>query len=125
MSAPQRAFAKRLLPIGQAIVGVDLWPIALDIYRRIHGIRHRTRGGTYLLADAQGFIYLLAEQSAVNERIVGEHWAHVVGLYASRRMKHMMYPTPSHLQEDLTVHFVQLGYVTKSDILDAIFDAEG
>lgn len=100
---PHRQYHRALRPIGQAVLGADLEPLVADVLRRLRCIRNRTQAGAYLLADAEGNLYVLSEQPATTQAAVRAHAEWIVGLYASRCM-----PEPAHLREDLIAHFCGL-----------------
>lgn len=120
MSSPQRCFQKALRSIGQGVPGVDIMPLALDLVRRIRGIRHRTQAGAYLLADEGGHVFLLAEGAATTRHLLATHVRLLVGLYAGP-----VFPTPAELRDDLTAHWLEIGYLTPQRIYDCIRDEEG
>lgn len=113
-----RAFVARMRAIGQAIPGCDIGPLVVELLRRIHRMRRNGSGnGAYLFGDSEGYVYLLRADSGVTDRMVSELPRMVVGLYLS--------VTPEQLAEDLTAHFVSVGYVTEQAIRNAVCAAEG
>lgn len=98
MSSPQRVQAKRLRAVCQFVPGsADIVEL---IQRRIDRIRRNTGFGAYLLADSEGYVYLLRAESGVCEHMVSRLPRMVVGLY--------LHATPEQLSEDLEQHLTDL-----------------
>ena len=114
--------ANRFNAIGRASVRDDIDTLAVDIVRRMRAIRHTTVCGTYVYADAQGYVYVVAEICAAADRVMRKHGRFCVGLYAARAP---IFPTSDQIKGDLLQHFLNLDYVTERMILDAVVDAEG
>lgn len=102
----ERCFSRRLRPIGQAILGADIEPLVRDVCRRIRTIRNSTQAGAFVLADAEGFVYVLQELSPTAAKTIRKEAEILVGFYAGR-------PTPSddELKMDLIAHFFDVGFL--------------
>jgi len=97
MKAPNRWSDKRLKAIGQ-FSDESAGKFAADLVRRIRGIRDRTQCGSYLLADSERFIYLLAEEAATTQLWIRRCPKMVIGLYASGSP---VFPTTEQIQADI------------------------
>lgn len=104
-----RMFSRSLRPVGQAILGHEIEPLVHDICRRITGIYRRTRGGTYLLADSEGRVYLLAEEASTTDNTVRREIALLVGLYTM----HGALLSEEDLRDALIEHFNEIGFVVE------------
>lgn len=113
-----RAFANRMRAIGQAIPGTDISPLITEILRRMRWMGRNGGGnGSYLMADSEGYVYLLRADSGVCERMVNELWRMVVGRYAC--------VSDEQIREDLISHLVDIGYIKETAIYQAVREVEG
>lgn len=101
--------------VGRAVPGYSLDGLVADIDKRIRGIRHRTQTGAYLLADPDGWVYVLKEQSPIHCKIAKARAAWIVGLFGMESN-----PTPDELRAAMIAHLVRIGYVTPAMIYEAI-----
>lgn len=82
MGTPKHAQIKHLSAIGRVLLDQDSSILILDVLRRIRKIRINTQCGAYLLADSDGYLYLLRAESPVSDRMARELSRMVVGLYS-------------------------------------------
>lgn len=104
-----RNFDRKLTAIGKAIPGIDIAPLCADLVRRIKHIRLKTQAGAYLLADSDGFVYVMREQSKLACTVTTKMRRLVVGLYASNVP---VFPSSAQVGSDLIQHFIDIGYIT-------------
>lgn len=103
-----RKFAPRFRAVGRAVPGHDIEPLCNELLRRIRWIWRKTQAGTYILADSEGYVYVLHEQSCFTERAVKQLQRMVVGRYACRLG---VCPTPAQLCADLIEYFSNTGFI--------------
>jgi hypothetical protein len=104
-----RKFVAKLRAIGQAVPGTDIEPLCNELIRRIRYIRHKTSEGVYILADSEGYIYVLREQSCFTERAIVQLRRMVVGRYATGPF--WCLPSSAMLCADLIRHFSDIGFI--------------
>ena len=99
MGTPQRHYdrdgARRMRAVGQAVG--DITALCVSLQHRIRHIRRNTQCGSYLLADSEGFVYILRNESGHSDRIVNELSRMIVGLY-------VVVPDAEQIAEDLKAH---------------------
>ena len=69
--------------------------------------RELTGGGSYVLANAEGQLYVIAEGTIFAERLVRRHIAWLVGLYASNGT---VCPPIDAISDDLKAHYEDLSH---------------
>lgn len=106
-----REFTMPTRPIGRAIVGERLDPLIEAIRACIRRIRLDREMGSHVFADQEGWVYVVAEQSASATTLLRECSALHVGLYA-HQFQRVAWPTPHELFIDLVSHFFNLGFLT-------------
>ena len=106
----ERQFSRSLRPIGQAVLGADIEPLVRDVCRRIRAIRRDRVAGSFVLADADGYVYVLQDESMTTQDIVRREAALVVGFYASRPGQ-VYFPSDEDLRMDLIAHFFEVGFL--------------
>lgn len=100
MSSPQRFQVKRLRAVCQYVPGsADIVEL---IQRRIDRIRRNTGFGAYLLADSDGYVYLLRAESGVCEHMVSRLPRMVVGMYLNASAEQIADDLEQHIS-DLTL----------------------
>lgn len=102
-----RKYAPRFRAVGRAIPGTDIESLCNELVRRMRWIRHKTQAGTYVLADSEGYVYVLREQACFAERVATQLSRMIVGLYATRSI----YPSSAQLCTDLVQHFVDIDFI--------------
>lgn len=98
----------------------DMTQLAQTILIRIRRNRHQTVAGSYLLGDADGNVYVLAEGAGTTEALVAEHEAWLVGRYAAGSA--VVFPLAVDLVDDLRDHYANL---VPAMVYEAIRSEEG
>ena len=119
MNRPQRAFAKRLRPIGRATVGESIDALVADLCQRIRNVRNITQAGTYVLADCEGQVYVLREQAATTAAMVREYADWLVGCYAAE-WERPTFPDAERMRIDLVSALFRVGFLNAAAIYGQI-----
>ena len=105
-------YSRKLIAIGKAIPGTDIAPLCEVLVKRIKRVRNTTQAGAYLLADSEGFVYILRQQSPIAERSLKQLHRMIVGLYAAG-FPMFPYPIAAQICADLIQHFVDVGFINR------------
>jgi hypothetical protein len=100
-----RQFSRTMKPIG-SVIGADMHVLSQAILRRIRQHRHATNGGSYVLGDQVGNVYVLPIVVPTTTLLIRVHEAWLLGTYASGLR--CAFPTVDELHGDLTQHFHDL-----------------
>jgi hypothetical protein len=117
MRGPTRVTARPLTAIGRAALYADLTPLAQRIAQRIRQNRH-AGGGSYLLADAAGQVYVLCDISGTTSTALADHPDWLAGFYTA-------VPEVAQVISDLTQAFLDNGFLPVEVIYEAIRMEEG
>jgi hypothetical protein len=100
-----RQFTRAMKSIG-SVIGADMHALSQTILRRIRQHRHATNGGSYVLGDKAGNVYVLPIAIPTTAPLMRAHEAWLLGSYAGG--PRCVFPTIDELEGDLTQHFHDL-----------------
>jgi len=106
-----RQLTRSMKPIG-SVIGADMNVLTQTILRRIRQHRHATNGGSYVLGDQAGNVYVLPIVVPTTAPALALHENWLLGSYASGIR--CSYPLEKDLKNDLIQHFHDLRVLTLS-----------
>jgi len=102
--SPRKYQSRSLRAVGRCVDTGEI-DLALELIRRMRGIRHRTQAGAYILVDADRYVYLLPEEAPTTQAWTRKCPKMIVGLYASAKA---VFPDAAQVCEDIAAHLAEV-----------------
>lgn len=117
-----RLYQRRQWPLCEVDLRYGLEVYARQVVERLKRIRYEEGCGAYVLANALGEVYVLSEASTSTAGIVRRNEEEIVGLYAAqdKTRRNGIIPPLDQVVGDLRAQFIDIGFITPSDVYDAI-----